>query len=381
MLECQKDKFSLLDGLHYLNCAYKAPILKAAELKCIESIYLQRDPSCISVDDFFEPNVLCRSLFAEIINCPSAQVAIVPSVSYGFATAFKNICAKQNGNVVSVKDEFPSGYFALEKWRNENHQDSRIIEAPAHTSENWNERILNAIDTNTSAVLLASVHWMNGYIFDLDAIGLKCKENNAVFLVDGTQSVGAIPMNVLQSNIDVLICAAYKWLLGPYSTALIYLSEKFDDGEALEESWMNRINAREFTSLTDYEENYFPGAGRYNVGETSQFLQMPWAIAGMQQLLEWGIGNIRAYVTELKTYLQIQLISEIPNFRFSSDFSNHLFAPEMLTSLDKEKLMNELNDNRVSVSLRSVNLRISINVFNDKNDMDVLCNCIFNAMK
>ena len=56
------------------------------------------------------------------------------------------------------------------------------------------------------------------------------------------------------SNIDALICAAYKWLMGPYSTALSYIHEDFNQGVPLEESWMTRPNSERFDRLTNYVE-------------------------------------------------------------------------------------------------------------------------------
>ena len=49
-------------------------------------------------------------------------------------------------------------------------------------------------------------------------------------VVDGTQSVGALPFDVGQIQPDALICATYKWLLGPYSLGLSYFGPRFDEG-------------------------------------------------------------------------------------------------------------------------------------------------------
>ena len=105
---------------------------------------------------------------------------------------------------------------------------------------------------------------MNGTKFDLKKIGEKCKNNNTFFIVDGTQSVGALSIDVKEIKPDALICAGYKWLFGPYSMALGYYSSKFNDGIPIEESWMNRTNAQDFSNLTEYDSKYKPMAGRSN---------------------------------------------------------------------------------------------------------------------
>ena len=158
--------------------------------------------------------------------------------------------------------------------------------------EKWNEKIVEQITTSTSIVLLSSVHWMNGTKLNLKEIGEKCKKVDAYFIVDGTQSVGAAPIDVKSLNIDALICAAYKWLFGPYSMALGYFSNKFNDGIPIEESWMNRLNAHQFSELTNYDSRYTSEAGRYNVGQTSNFILTPIMLEGLKQLNNWGIENI-----------------------------------------------------------------------------------------
>src|SRR5690606_18561046 len=136
---------------------------------------------------------------------------------------------------------------------------------------------------------ISSVHWMNGLRFDLKAIGEKCSSVGARFIVDGTQSVGALPMDVEEFKIDALICATYKWLLGPYSLGLVFMGKAFDDGVPLEESWMNRKNSMDFSTLTHYESEYEESAARYNVGETSNFILMPMLRESLAQINSWGV--------------------------------------------------------------------------------------------
>ncbi|NBC06158.1 MAG: aminotransferase class V-fold PLP-dependent enzyme, partial [Bacteroidetes bacterium] len=86
----------------------------------------------------------------------------------------------------------------------------------------WNEAILDAIDERTALVSLAHVHWADGTLFDLPAIRQRATEAGALLVIDGTQSVGALPFDIQEIQPDALICAAYKWLMGPYTTGLAY---------------------------------------------------------------------------------------------------------------------------------------------------------------
>jgi len=221
---------------------------------------------------------------------------------------------------------------------------------------------------------MSSVHWANGLKFDLEAIGQKCEEMNAFFVVDGAQSVGSQPIDVQACKINVLISAAYKWLLGPYSLGFMYLDKNFYQGTPLEESWMNRTNARDFSSLSEYDPNYSPKAGRYNMGERSNFILMPIAKHGLSQILEWNPTEIQKYAVKLSLPLFEYLKTE------NVSYSNHLFSLPMPAGIDKERLNENLRKRNIILSQRGESLRVSINVFNDEKDIDALIEAIDHSL-
>lgn len=379
MISCQKDLFNLEPGVHYLNNAYRAPLLKVSEEVGINSIIKQRNPFKFTSNDFFDGVVEVRKSFGQLVNCEASDVAIVPSTSYGFTSVLNNIKGGKGKKAITVQDEFPSGYFSLERWARENQSELQVIGPDpdqVKKGESWNQRILESVDQNTSIVLMSSIHWMSGVKFDLKAIGSKCQEVGAYLIVDGTQSVGAMPMDVKEFKIDALICATYKWLLGPYSIALAYIGEKFADGIPLEESWMNRVNARDFSSLSDYASAYEPGAGRFNVGETSNFIMMPMLKASLTQLLEWRPERIQEYAKNLNGPLR-GFVQEIGGAVEEDDFlSYHLIAPKLPANIDLIKLKKSLDENQVFLSARGEYLRISVNVFNTEDDITKLIEII-----
>ena len=378
-MECQKHLFSLHPDVHYLNNAYKGPLLKSAEFAATKALQRGRNPADMNTADFFDLVEEVKGLYAQLVNCHTDQVAAIPSTSYGFATALKNIKAKAGGNAITVEDEFPSGYFALEKWCKEQKNKLNIISPSTRDrneiSQNWNQKIIEGINENTSLVIMSSVHWANGVKFDLEAIGKKCKEMKAIFVVDGTQSVGSQPIDVQACNINVLVTAAYKWMLGPYSLGFMYLDENFYKGTPLEESWMNRTNAKDFSTLTNYDHEYQPKANRYNMGERSNFILMPIAKEGLSQILLWKPTEIQKYAANLAQ----------PLFEFlkadNLSFSNHLFSLPMPDRIDKEKLNENLRKRKIILSQRGESLRVSINVFNDEKDIEALIETIDQSMK
>ena len=85
-MENQKHLFSLREGVHYLNCAYKAPLLKSAEEAAHQELIKMRTPEDLLPADYFDDVEKARELFAQLVHCDASEVAIVPSTSYAFTS-------------------------------------------------------------------------------------------------------------------------------------------------------------------------------------------------------------------------------------------------------------------------------------------------------
>ena len=333
----------------------------------------KRNPVLVKPVDFFTEVVGVRQKFATMVNAPAEQVAVMPAVSYGMNSVIRNIPFRKGQHALTISEEFPSCFYTAQRWCSDHGAKLKVIsrnEDVPNKGEEWNTRILEEINRDTAFVVMASVHWMNGVRFDLEKIGNRCREVGAKLIVDGSQSVGALPIDVRACQVDALVCAAYKWLMGPYSTALSFIHRDFNDGIPLEESWMTRPNSEQFDRLTNYVEGYKPGAIRFDVGQSSNFILMPMLDQALGQILDWGVENIQEYCHDLATplinhFIQNGVLLDEENYR-----AFHLMGLQLPAGTHGEKLMGELQARNVYVSLRGNNIRISINVFN--NEADVL---------
>jgi len=378
-MNCQKHLFQMPDGIHYLNCAYMSPLLKSVEERGIEGMRLKRNPLSIKPVDFFTGAVSVRQKFARMVQCDPVQVAIMPSVSYGMNSVIRNISCGVGQHALTLSEEFPSCYYTAQRWCMEHEAELRVIARKDDLPDkgrDWNERILDAINRDTAFVVMASVHWMNGTKFDLQRIGERCREVGAKLIVDGSQSVGALPIDVEACKIDALICAAYKWLMGPYSTALSFIHKDFNKGVPLEESWMTRPNSERFDRLTNYEKGYKPGAVRFDVGQSSNFVFLPMLDEALGQLLEWGVQEIQEYSRLLGIPLIKYFIEKGSAVDDEEHRAHHLMGLQLPSGTNGEELVDELKSRNVYVSLRGNNIRISINVFNDETDIRELIDAL-----
>lgn len=383
-LACQRDAFQLAREDHYLNCAYMGPLPRAAEEAGFAAIRRKAVPTRITPPDSFWDTDELRRLYARLIGASDpARVAVQPGVSYAVATAAKNVPVSAGQNIVLTHEQFPGNVYAWHRLAAESGAEIRAVD-PGEGSgrgRRWNERLLESIDTNTAIVSVPNVHWTDGTWFDLAAIGARCRDVGASLVVDATQSVGALPFDASIIQPDVVVCATYKWLLGPYSLALTWYSDRFDDGIPIEETWIARRNSRDFQHLVDYQDDYAPGAVRYDMAERSSFFLAPIAKASLELILEWSPDRIQAYCRGLTA----DFLRESAELGYSVEHEewrgSHLFGLRMPDGIDLTALKATLAERNVSASLRGSALRLSPNVYNDAEDIGALLDVLRGAVR
>ena len=377
--------FSLPPESHYLNCAFMAPASKRVAAAGRQALERIEAPARLGVADFFEPSARVRRLFAQIIGAPDPdRVAIIPSVSYAMATIARNTPLAPGQAVVVVEEQFPSVVHTWRRACREAGATLRTVAAPetaGSRAEAWNAALLDAIDERTAVVALPVLHWTDGLRFDLDAVGARARAVGARFVIDGTQSVGALPFDVGRTRPDAVACAGYKWLTGPYSVGAAWYGPAFDDGTPIEENWITRAGSDRFNELVNYRDEYRPGAIRYDVGERSNFILLPMLEAALDQVREWGPETVAAHTRAL-TGVAVPRLREL-GCRIEEERwrAGHLLGVRLPAGVDVAQLGRSLAARRVSVSLRGGAVRVAPHLYNDAGDFDVLIDVLAGAVR
>jgi len=379
MLSNQKEKFKLPETVTYLNGAYMSPLLKSVEKIGHQAVSQKCLPFEITADDFFIGSENLKKAFAQFIEVNDYQnTAIIPSVSYGVATIANNIKLKRGDEIIVIEGQFPSNVYAWHKLAEKN-KAKVIVVGPPHAflrrGEIWNQKILDTITKKTALVAISPTHWADGTIFDLKKIREKTRLNNALLIIDGAQSIGALPFSVKEIQPDALVTVGYKWLLGPYGLGMAYYSDRFNDGEPIENNWINRYNSQDFAQLVNYQNNYQPKAGRYNMGECSNFNLVPMLTKSIQQVSEWEPINIQEYCKEI-TKKGIEKLRNIGCFLEEDKYrANHLFGIYLPKQIKIDKLKAKFQKNKIYVSYRGDAIRVSPNVYNTESEFEKFVNC------
>lgn len=377
MLPCQRHLFDIPDDVAYLNCAYMSPLMKPALEAGTAGLARKAHPWELTPDKFFTGSDEFRTTAAQLLDCSADDIAIVPSASYGTATAARNLPVKKGQSILVLAEQFPSNYYPWQRLTEETGASLKVVAWPENND--WTAAVLDSLTADVAIAALPHVQWTSGGRLDLVRIGEVCRKLGAALVLDLTQSLGALPFSArgLQNGVqpDFAVAASYKWLLGPYSIGLLYVAPKWQGGIPLEENWIQRADARDFASLILYTENYDAGARRFDMGERSNFALLPAAVHAMKQLLQWEVAQI----SETAGALNRQLASAAANLGFFAP-AEPWRAPHYLALRRKEAIPKELPEmlarEKVFVSVRGSSIRVTPHVYNTVEDCERLIACL-----
>jgi selenocysteine lyase/cysteine desulfurase len=368
-LPSQRHLFELPDDVTWINCAYMAPQLRAVTEAGREAVGRKARPWLIRPEDFFTDSEALRGLVAELVGGDAEGVALVPSVSYGLAVAAANVPVRVGQRLLVLAEEFPSNVYP---WRElAERAGGQVVAVGRPEDGDWTRALLAELDERTALVAVPHCHWTDGSRVDLVRLGERAREVGAALAVDATQSLGALPLDVAEVRPDFLVAAGYKWMMGPYSLGFLYVAPRFRQGRPIEHNWLLRGGSEDFARLVDYRDDFQPGARRVDVGERSNFVLVPMALAALRQLLAWGVHETQETLRELTARVEQgarALGLEVPP---ESQRAGHLvglkrrggYAPDVAAKLAARQ---------VYVSVRGDSIRVSPHLYNTAADVDRL---------
>jgi selenocysteine lyase/cysteine desulfurase len=216
---------------------------------------------------------------------------------------------------------------------------------------------------------ISSVHWSDGGLIDVAAVRAALKRQGAMLLVDATQSAGVLAMDVRQLDPDFVVFPTYKWLLGPYGRAFIYIARRHQGGVPLEQTSHGRRDVRAENAVYFADLRYVPDARRFDMGERDHFISLEMAAIGMEMMAEWGNLAVTQRLSMLTDRIANQMRGtgvSVPDRSFR--------APHILSLSFKDGmpagLIEGLASESIYVAARLGRMRIAPHVYNDEIDAD-----------
>lgn len=373
LLSSQRHLFDMPRDVAWMNCGYMSPLMNAVVAAGDAGIRRKAQPWSLTPPDFFSESEDTRALFGRVVNADAGDIAIVPSASYGIAVAAANLPVAPGQEIVVLEDQFPSNVYSWRRKAEECGGKVRTVTRAEASGPNgaidWTSALLTAISDRTAIVAAPNCLWTDGSLVDLVKVGDAARRNGAALVLDLTQSAGAMPFDADAVQPDFAVAATYKWLLGPYSLGFLYVAPHRQTGRPLEDGWITRAGAQDFARLVDYQDDYEPGARRYDMGERSNFHLMPMAAAALTQILDWGVERIsRTLGARNRT-----IVERAAGLGFTAppeDFRAPHFLGLRHAGGIPATLLDTLKDRQVFVSVRGDSIRVTPHLYNDDEDIE-----------
>jgi selenocysteine lyase/cysteine desulfurase len=361
--------FDIPEGLIYLNCASLTPQLRAVTEAGLQAVKRKSQPWHFQSSDWFTDTELLRSLVAGVMQTSAEGIALIPSVSYGIGIAAANLPMQTGKQIVVLAQEFPSNYYG---WSELARREGGTVHTVQKGDRSWTEALMDAIGEQTAIVSVPNCHWTNGAIIDLEKISRRVKSVGASLVIDASQSLGAYPIDVTAIDPDFVVSVGYKWLLGPYGLGYLYAAPRWrEKGRSIEFSWTSRKGSENFATLVDYQEEYRPGARRFDMGEFSRFIHVAMATAAVRQILDWGVSSIQSRLGLIGRRIEEGAADCGIRFPAMPGRVDHLIGFELPRGVP-DQLKKDLVAANIFVGYRGKSIRVSPYLYTTEADIDQL---------
>lgn len=314
-------------------------------------------------------------LFARMINASPAEIARIPSTSYGesFVIGALGLQGDANAGIVTDILHFDGALYAygeLEK------QGSRVTVLPMTPDGRIDMNALeHAVDDRTRLVAISAVSMVNGFEHDLKTVCEIAHRKNALVFVDAIQAAGASPIDVRATGVDFLACSSFKWLMGDFGYGFLYVRRdvmpklrraQFGYHQTASLAYHFLPGDAPGAKLFDATPDNATAAGLFEVGSLSIAAEVA-ASVSLRRILETGVASIEARRQPWMMKLRDRLGRRYPCLTPAG--SRSAIIAFSLIGADRA-LQARIKAAGVNIQLYENRFRISPSVYNTSADID-----------
>jgi len=363
-IEKVRENFPIVKNKIFMNHAAHSPLPKPVFESMLE--YLKEASEQWVAETDLE---MTKKLFAKLINAKPEEIAFVPNTSTGLNIVANMLDYGEGSNIVTTDLEFPSVVYP---WLRKklgvrvkyvNNVDGKIL----------HEDFENAVDDDTAAIVVSHVEYANGFRNDLSFLSKLAHEHNAYLLVDAIQSAGAIKIDVKRDDVDFLITACYKWLLGPSGIGFLYVKEELiEKFEPPMVGWAS-VESQVFETVDFWDIwnlRLSKTASRFEVGGPN-VIGCIGAAAALKLILGYGIEKIENRILSLTDYLIDRVREAGWKLQTPEEKSYRSGIVNFLIDKPMERV-EQLAKKGIIVSARANGIRVSPHFYNTEEEIDQL---------
>ncbi len=333
-----------------------------------------------------------RPAVARLINAHEDEIALVESTSHGLSLAASAMPLEPGDRVMISDLEFLE--VAL-PWVQKKKDGIEIDVVPNRNGEVSIDDFADRLTPRTRVTCVSSVQWSNGYRLDLAALSRLCHERGVWLVVDAIQQLGAIPLDVRQTPVDILVSGGHKWLNAPFGCGFLYINrDVLSDLHpplggylSLEDpagGWGQYFQTPNITPVGDF--HLVGNARRFEAGGTANYPGAIGLAACLKLVEDLGPADVAEHIYQLTDqlmqgldHLGVKVVTPRARENRSGIVTFSVGSAE-----ENVKLMNRLLAKKILVSVRYTSnvggVRVSCHYYNSKDDIDALLGAVKHAL-
>ena len=362
----------LFDGIH-LNAAYTHPVglrTTHATMQYLQSRMREPGrnwPAQNARDDAVR-------MYAALINATPTEIAIVPSTLEGENLIAASLGLGPGAGVVTD----PFHYDASLAMYGELHKQGMPLSVVTPRDSRIDYADLEkAITPETRLVAISLVSSDTGFMHDLKTVCEIAHRKGALVYADIIQAVGGIPFDVRQSGVDFCCAGMYKWLMGEFGSAFLYIrADRLSQMKRVQLGWRG---------IKSFKKHFMPFdppgpvTGEWTLGtDTASIFEVStadWsALASITGSLayidEIGVDRIATHRAPMLNRIQ----EEIPRAGFIPMTPRDHQGPSVVFAYKgaRARFHDPLAQAKIYTTLYPDKIRISPSVHNGMDDIDAL---------
>lgn len=358
-----RNTYPQAENTTYLNTSSTGLVSKASTAKSqIFNVNLQKNGSKQAEEFIVNELPEIRRTIGKFLDAGVDEIALIPNFSYGLSAVIPSLSKLKR--VLLFKDDYPSLTLPFTL----NDFEIFWIESKNGFDIDVEDLIHTIIINKIQIVAISHIQYLTGYAINLEQLSYICKSQGTLLILDGTQSLGAIPFSFKSSGVNIFITSNYKWMNGGFGTGIMCIDKDtlqrfppkiggFSSYKYLEEEW------KYTPSIQSYEPGHPNMAGLSMLKEAIDFKQ------------SMGIENIASHNEELIQLLTKKISSTSFELIGPSDNKNR---SNIIGIKGHKSLEKHLLDHGVIVKMRNDIIRIGTHFYNSKDDINRLIECLLN---
>jgi cysteine desulfurase/selenocysteine lyase len=362
--------FGGFEGRAWLNCAHQGPLPRVAVAAAERALADKAAPHRIRDEAFDAVPRRLKDALGRLAGVPADQVTLGNSTSYGLHLLVQGVPWREGDEVLLVDGDFPA---TIVPWLPLADRGVRVRLLKPEGGRLEAGQLEAELTPATRLFCTSWVFSFTGHAVELAALGRVCRRAGVTFVVNGSQAVGAVPLDLAALPVDALVSCGFKWLCGPYGTGFCWLRPDLLASLTYRPAyWLSHLAQDDLGQDTGYRLRDDLGAAAYDVPGTANFLTFrPWT-ASVELLLGLGIDRVAAFDQALVE----RFLQGLDPDRYRLVSPRQGAARSALIVFGHRQadrtpgLHRRLADAGVDVAFRRGHLRVSPHLYNTAADID-----------